>query len=162
MIKPIQYGSSTDIALALNQIQLIYRNTPIDIIIITDGEDTIDDNPQDTIIFPDDATITIIGIGTQIGAGIISHYDASWKVIYKKYDGKDVISRLDVGYLEWLRDRYDAELFLIEKPSDISKIYEDTHRKYSELFTLPYQSSLIIFGAMLVFSGLVFPYFYRK
>lgn len=123
-ISPVRYGSVTDIETALASAILTYGTTPLHIVLLTDGETTTDMASATGVTLPPTMDLTLIGIGTPSGGTIIDHYDGEGRIIAKVYEGKDVISRLDIDHLEELSTRYDATLALIETLSDIADTRE--------------------------------------
>lgn len=148
-LSPVRYGSVTDIETALASAILTYGQTPLHIVLITDGETTTDVSSATGVTLPETMDLTLIGIATPSGGRIVDHYDGDGRIVYKTYEGKEVISRLDVDHLQKLSTKYDAKLALIEKSSDIA----DTRTLLSQQQTEdPLESSRILFilAALLV------------
>jgi hypothetical protein len=121
-LTPVRYGSMTDIETALASAILTYGTTPLHIVLITDGETTTDIATQTGVVLPGSMDLTLIGIASVAGGRIIDHYDGDGRIVYKDYDGKEVISRLDLDHLKKLSTKYHAQLALIEKSSDVAGV----------------------------------------
>ena len=121
-LSPVSYGSVTDIDTALASALLTYGITPLHIVLITDGETTTDIVTQTGVVLPESMDLTLIGIGTPSGGRIVDHYDGDGRIVYKVYEGKEVISRLDAEHLTRLADIYDADFLGIEDISDIESV----------------------------------------
>jgi hypothetical protein len=118
-LSPVRYGSVTDIDTALASAILTYGTTSLHIVLITDGETTTDTLTQTGVVLSESMDLTLIGIGTSAGGRIIDHYDGDGRIVYKVYEGRDVISRLDLDHLKQLAAKYDAKLSLVAQSSDI-------------------------------------------
>jgi von Willebrand factor type A domain len=122
-LSPVRYGSMTDIETALASAILAYGTTPLHIVLITDGETTTDIATQTGVVLPESMNLTLIGIATAWGGRIIDHYDGDGRIVYKIYEGRDVVSRLDLDHLKQLGTKYHAQLALIEKSSDVAEVH---------------------------------------
>jgi hypothetical protein len=122
-LSPVSYGSVTDIDTALASAILTYGTTPLHIVLITDGETTTDIATQTGVVLPGSMDLTLIGIASVTGGRIIDHYDGDGRIVYKVYEGRDVVSRLDLDYLQKLSTKYHAQLALIEKSSDVAEVH---------------------------------------
>jgi hypothetical protein len=153
-LSPVRYGSVTDIETALASAILTYGTTPLHVVLITDGETTTDTLTQTGVVLPESMDLTLIGIASVTGGRIIDHYDGDGRIVYKVYQGRDVVSRLDLDHLKQLALKYDAKLSLIAQSSDIPETQSLLLQKQEQN---PLESSRIflILATLLVLSGLV-------
>lgn len=129
-ITPITYGASTDLGVALQSAALVYGDVPLDVYIFTDGEQTIQTDVLTGAITRDNMQIHIIGVWSNEWGKIINNYDSEWRIVYKKYEWKEILSKLDKDYLVWLQDAYDATLTIIQDATDKGSILTllDSHK----------------------------------
>ena len=104
----------------------------------------------------------LIGIGTTEGGKIVNNYDGDGRIVYKKYQWKDIISRLDEEGLISLSDRYDASYSIIDTYSDIGDAAATMDDVYPNQGTTRDVSFFYIFWAILLCLGLVFPDYRHK
>jgi hypothetical protein len=123
-LEPIRYGASTDITTALSSVGLIYGNTPLDVYVLTDGERTTPDDVLSGSTLPSTLRITFIWIGSEAWGKIVNNYDGTGQRVYKKYDWKEVLSKLDVEYLGELSEIYNARYTYITTKEDIKTLDE--------------------------------------
>lgn len=161
-IEPIRYGSPTDIETALASAMLIYGTRPVDIYILTDGERTSEGESLTGVTLWEDVEITFIGIGTTEGGKIINNYDGDGRIIYKKYEWKEILSRLDRDYIKSLEKKYDASSLYIEKSSDISQVASDLAWDTSQKIPFSEDSLFFVLAAVLVLLGLMLPDYRKK
>ena len=161
-IEPIQYWSSTDIESAIASTVLLYPKKNIDVYILTDGERTSEWESMTWVIVWEDMRLHIIGIGTANGGKIISNYDGNGNYVYKKYDWKDIISRLDREYLQQIADRYWATLHTVEKASDLWWVIEYIWTDSTTAIQWTIRDWILIFGSICILLGLIIPDYRKK
>lgn len=154
-IDVVWYGSPTDIETALASAMLIYRNTPVDIYILTDGERTSEWESLTGVILQKDTHIHLIGIGTTEGGKIMNNYDGNGHIVYKKYEWKEILSRLDKNYLETLSKKYDTSLGYIEKASDIAVLQQSIDSDNTDKIPLPGMDILYMLSSFLILAGMM-------
>ena len=158
----IRYGAPTDIETALASVMVIYQDTPMDIVVLTDAESTVDIESHTGVTLSPDMRLHLIGIGTTEGGKIVNNYDGDGRIVYKKYQWKDIISRLDEEGLISLSDRYDASYSIIDIYSDIGDAGATMDDVYPIQGTTRDVSFFYIFWAILLCLGLVFPDYRHK
>lgn len=161
-IEPIQYWSPTDIESAIASTVLLYPDTDIDVYILTDGERTSEWDSMTWVIVWDSMRFHLIGIGTANGGKIINNYDGNGNYVYKKYDWKDIISRLDKDYLKQIADRYWTTLHTVESTSDIWWVIESIWRDTPHATQWTIQDWILIFGSVCILLGLIVPDYSKK
>lgn len=161
-ITVIRYGAPTDIETALASAVLIYQDTPMDIVVLTDAESTVDAESQTWVTLSPGMSLHLIGIGTPEGGKIVANYDGDGRIVYKQYQWKDIISRLDENMLKSLSKKYDATTTIIGKYSDIETVIRET---IDTLWSQPIDdktSFVMLFGVFFIITGLIFPDYRRK
>jgi von Willebrand factor type A domain len=159
-IDVVRYGSPTDIETALASAILVYGNAPLDIYILTDGERTSEWESLTGVILPEDISLHLIGIGTTEGGKIVNNYDGDGRIVYKKYDWKEILSRLDKNYLQSLSKKYNTSLEYIENTSDIESIRTSIHWVATDEKILFNLDILYILSSLLILMGMMM-YDYR-
>ena len=114
-------GGGSSVSTPLETIRLIYGSTPhLSIIWITDGE--FSDSGSTLSGWATSPDITLIGVGTRSGWPILIGYDTDGRPRYKESDGKRVNSIRDDAMLTTVARSLDAELILLDSPSDLIPI----------------------------------------
>jgi hypothetical protein len=155
-------GSPTDPESALLAASALYRDTSLHIILITDGEKTVDQESFTGVVFPPGTSISILGIGTTTGGKIVSNYDWQWRPIYKKYGSEDVISRLDTEYLTTLAKKYRAKLILLEEKNSISDVITSLQGQDTKISSLSKERYLLLVSSIIILGWIMFPDYRRK
>ena len=161
-IDVIRYGSPTDIGSALASAMLIYSIEPMDIYLLTDGEGTSTENIGTWVSIPRHTRLHIIGIGTENGGKIINNYDGSGRAVYKQYEWKDIISRLDRDNIKFIADQYGASFDFIEDESDIMRIQNYIASNHPSLGDFSSDQTLLILASFFIIVGMVIPDYRKK
>lgn len=161
-IDVVRYGSPTDIETALASAMLVYGRESMDVYVLTDGERTSEWESLTWVILPDGIHLHFIGIGTTEGGKIVNNYDGDGRIVYKKYEWKEILSRLDKDYLEALSKKYNASLQYIEKWADISQIRQNIDASDIDMGSASNVSMYLFIATLLVLIGLVSPDYTKK
>lgn len=154
-IDVVRYGSPTDIETAFASAMLVYGGESMDVYVLTDGERTSEWESLTWVILPDGINLHFIGIGTTEGGKIVNNYDGDGRIVYKKYEWKEILSRLDKNYLEALSKKYNASLQYIEQWSDITRIRETISSSTRDTQRIWDNSLLLIISAFLILAGMM-------
>lgn len=158
-LAPVLYSSSTDIETALWSVDLIYWDDDIHVIVLTDGERTIEENTESLSNSP--KKITFIGIWTQAWGMMLQWYDSVWRPRYKQYEWKPAISRLDKSYLEVLKEKLRANLFVVSDNDTYEKTLESLIKKTKDDNLLNDQRIILIWIVLLLSWLMLSPYSYK-
>ncbi len=99
-------------------------------ILLTDGENTCGQSPQDAAIRAQQAGTRIftIGVGTPEGAMIPEGVDSRGNSVYKKHKGEPVITRLDVGLLQDIAAQTKGKYYAAKTHQALQDAYTDISR----------------------------------
>ncbi len=161
-LEPVLYNSPTDITTALAAVHTLYGNTPLHLIVLTDGEETTSHALSGTWVDLSNTDITFIGIGTEAWGPMLQWYDAGGVPRYKQYEGKNAISQLDGENLEILRTTYDGKLSLIHTTENIDNTVTSLGSSYSDLSFGDNRNILILGVISLIFWLMLPPFSTRK
>ncbi len=117
-LTPTLYHSATDIEGSLSAIDTVYGTTPMDIILLTDGEDTLELDEKGSNLNTPFRNIFIVGIGTPWGWPMLQWYDANGNPRYKQFEWKQAISRLDTDNIQRLTEKYQAQSIIMNTIND--------------------------------------------
>jgi hypothetical protein len=149
-IVPVLYDSQTDIQAALSAVELIYGNSPMHIILLSDGEDTSANATMNKEIISSSKQYTFIAIGTIAWWPMLQGYDAQWNPRYKYFEWKTAISRLDMNNVERISEKYNATSYVIDSIKTLDKdILQNIQKKNKEISYL-FQSQWIYLSWILL------------
>lgn len=146
-ITTIRYPAVTDIPTALLFAKTLYKDIPMTLVLITDGEETRNIDSNTGITLDDEHRLVIVGVGTEHGAKLVNYYDGNGQRVFKRYNGEEVVSHLDKKHLWGLANTHNSPIFFIEKMSDIDMVY-------NQILSLDHGINLgknYIFGVAIVF-----------
>lgn len=156
----ISSAGGSDIKEAIEQINTLYEEKEVQIVVMTDGETFEDFVPPKWI--SEKISWSIFGIGTIKGAFIVEWYQSDGTPYYKRFQGKKVTSQLDEKNLKNLAHSLRADYVSFDSVKNLT----------SRLEKLPLQSKkqTFVFRDLLVFLGIfsiivsyfVLPYKYHK
>ncbi len=154
-------GSAIDFA--LKKINEHKRKNTV-MILLTDGENTCGQSPQDAAARAQQAGTRIftIGVGTPEGAMIPEGVDNRRNPVYKRHKGGPVITRLDVGLLQEIAAQtkgryYAAETYqaLLNAYSDISCLTKTEHTEKSKKMKYQeYYAGVILLSLLLLLTAI--------
>jgi von Willebrand factor type A domain len=157
-LTPHIYGIGTDIPTVIQSIESIYPWESLQVVLLTDGENSR--LPSEFPILGKEKKIVIIGIGTEAGGPILEGYAANGYPIYKQFQWKNAISRMDRSFLEQLRDHYDAKLFFTTKKNDILWILHVLNVESHSHQNQSNYSILLFWVLAVIFSYFILPFRY--
>lgn len=122
-LSPEIYASASDLWGALTLTQLLYQDTPLDIRILTDGE-----NMEASLTGVDtikNISLTIFWIGTVQGGPMIQGYDSDGMPRYKQFEWQRAISRRDDTFLLSLVEKLGWKYRRVDNPDILPSMREN-------------------------------------